>query len=61
VGLGAADPGLQAAGKDKLWATVYIDDDEAYDIWTKEIGLPPERVVRIGDNKGASTPATTSG
>ncbi len=37
----------------KLWATVYIDDDEAYDIWTKEIGLPPERVVRIGDNKGA--------
>jgi alanyl-tRNA synthetase len=38
---------------DKLWATVYIEDDEAYDIWTKEIGLPPERVVRIGDNKGA--------
>ncbi len=38
---------------DKLWATVYIDDDEAFDIWTKEIGLPPERVVRIGDNKGA--------
>ena len=38
---------------DKLWATVYIDDDEAYDVWTKEIGLPPERVVRIGDNKGA--------
>ena len=38
---------------DKLWATVYIDDDEAYDIWTKEIGIPAERVVRIGDNKGA--------
>ena len=38
---------------DKLWATVYMDDDEAYDIWTKVIGLPPERVVRIGDNKGA--------
>jgi alanyl-tRNA synthetase len=38
---------------DKLWATVYIDDDEAYDIWTREIGLPPGRVVRIGDNKGA--------
>ncbi len=38
---------------DKLWATVYIDDDEAFDIWTKEIGLSPERVVRIGDNKGA--------
>ena len=38
---------------DKLWATVYIEDDEAYDIWTQDIGLPPERVVRIGDNKGA--------
>src|SRR6195952_2057366 len=38
---------------DKLWVTVYIDDDEAYAIWTKEIGVPPERVVRIGDNKGA--------
>ncbi len=38
---------------DRLWATVYIEDDEAYDIWTKDIGLPPERVVRIGDNKGA--------
>jgi alanyl-tRNA synthetase len=37
---------------DKLLATCYIDDDEAYDIWTKEIGLPPERVIRIGDNKG---------
>ena len=37
---------------DKLLATVYIDDDEAYDIWTKDIGLPPERVIRIGDNKG---------
>ena len=39
--------------KEKLWTTVYIDDDEAYDIWTKEIGVPPERCVRIGDNKGA--------
>jgi alanyl-tRNA synthetase len=38
---------------EKLWATVYIDDDEAYDIWTKDIGLPKDRVVRIGDNKGA--------
>jgi len=37
---------------ERLMATVYIDDQEAYDIWTKEIGLPPERVVRIGDNKG---------
>jgi len=39
--------------KDKLWATVYADDDEAYDIWLNEIGLPAERIVRIGDNKGA--------
>ena len=38
---------------EKLWATVYHTDDEALDIWTKVIGLPPERVVRIGDNKGA--------
>ncbi|MCF8175041.1 MAG: alanine--tRNA ligase [Burkholderiaceae bacterium] len=38
---------------DKLWVTVYAEDDEAYDIWTKEIGVPPERVIRIGDNKGA--------
>ncbi len=37
---------------DRLLATVYEEDDEAYDIWTKEIGLPPERVIRIGDNKG---------
>jgi alanyl-tRNA synthetase len=39
--------------KDKLTVTVYADDDEAYDIWTKEIGVPAERVIRIGDNKGA--------
>ncbi len=38
--------------KDKLWATVYAEDDEAYDIWKNEIGLPAERIVRIGDNKG---------
>jgi alanyl-tRNA synthetase len=37
---------------EKLWATVYIDDQESYDIWTQVIGLPAERVVRIGDNKG---------
>ncbi len=37
----------------RLWATVYAEDDEAYAIWTQDIGLPPERVVRIGDNKGA--------
>ncbi len=39
--------------KDKLWVTVYASDDEAYDIWTKDIGVPAERMVRIGDNKGA--------
>ncbi|PAU52877.1 alanine--tRNA ligase [Pseudomonas sp. PIC25] len=39
--------------KDKLWVTVYASDDEAYDIWTKEVGVPHERMVRIGDNKGA--------
>ncbi len=38
--------------KDKLWATVYAEDDEAYDIWKNDIGLPAERIVRIGD-KGA--------
>ncbi len=38
---------------DKLWVTVYAEDDEAFDIWTTEIGLPRERVIRIGDNKGA--------
>ena len=37
---------------ERLLATVYAEDDEAFDIWTKEIGLPPERVIRIGDNKG---------
>ena len=39
--------------RDKLWVTVYIDDDEAYGIWADEIGVPKERIVRIGDNKGA--------
>ncbi|MBK9350811.1 MAG: alanine--tRNA ligase [Sulfuritalea sp.] len=39
--------------REKLWVTVYAEDDEAYDIWTREIGVPAERVVRIGDNKGA--------
>ena len=37
---------------DRLLATVYLEDDEAYNIWTQDIGLPPERVIRIGDNKG---------
>jgi alanyl-tRNA synthetase len=38
---------------DKLWVTVYAEDDEAYDIWAGDIGLPKDRIVRIGDNKGA--------
>ncbi len=38
---------------DKLWVTVYAEDDEAYDIWANEVGVPRERIVRIGDNKGA--------
>ena len=39
--------------KEKLWITVYAEDDEAFDIWVKDIGVPNERIVRIGDNKGA--------
>ncbi len=38
---------------ERLWVTVYIDDDEAYDLWTRDIGVPAERCIRIGDNKGA--------
>src|SRR3982751_6148137 len=38
--------------KEKLWTTVYHTDDEAFDIWTKEIGVPPERCIRIGDKPG---------
>lgn len=38
---------------EKLWVTVYHEDDEAYDIWANEIGVPAERIIRIGDNKGA--------
>ncbi|MDN6318215.1 MAG: alanine--tRNA ligase [Marinobacter sp.] len=38
---------------EKLWVTVYADDDEAYDIWNKEVGVPAERIIRIGDNGGA--------
>ncbi|MBU3600359.1 alanine--tRNA ligase [Polynucleobacter sp. 30F-ANTBAC] len=37
---------------EKLWVTVYAEDDEAYEIWSKEVGVPAERIVRIGDNKG---------
>jgi alanyl-tRNA synthetase len=39
--------------KEKLWVTVYAEDDEAYDIWHNDIGVPTDRIVRIGDNKGA--------
>ena len=39
--------------KEKLWVTVYQEDDEAHDIWAKEVGVPTERIIRIGDNKGA--------
>lgn len=46
-------PQWLALPKEKLWVTVYETDDEAYDIWNKEIGVPAERIVRIGDNKGA--------
>jgi len=38
---------------EKLWVTVYQEDDEAYDIWAKDVGVPTERIIRIGDNKGA--------
>ena len=41
--------------KDKLWVTVYLTDDEAYEIWTKDIGLPKERIVRIGDKPGGGS------
>jgi alanyl-tRNA synthetase len=40
--------------KEKLWVTVYASDDEAYDIWAKEVGVPEERIIRIGDNKGGA-------
>jgi alanyl-tRNA synthetase len=45
--------GVYKLPKDKLWVTVYQTDDEAFDIWAKEVGVPAERIVRIGDNKGA--------
>lgn len=45
--------GVLKLPKEKLWVTVYESDDEAYDIWTKQVGVPAERMVRIGDNKGA--------
>ncbi|QDI07234.1 Alanine--tRNA ligase [Klebsiella electrica] len=43
-----------ALPKDKLWVTVYETDDEAFDIWANEVGIPRERIIRIGDNKGAA-------
>ncbi|HEY9280967.1 MAG TPA: alanine--tRNA ligase [Eoetvoesiella sp.] len=45
--------GVYKLPADKLWVTVYQEDDEAYDIWANEIGVPAERIIRIGDNKGA--------
>ncbi|MGF6938012.1 alanyl-tRNA synthetase [Paraburkholderia sp. UCT70] len=45
--------GVYQLPKDKLWVTVYQEDDEAHDIWAKEVGVPVERIIRIGDNKGA--------
>ncbi|EZQ50568.1 alanine--tRNA ligase [Escherichia coli] len=42
-----------ALPKERLWVTVYESDDEAYEIWKKEVGIPRERIIRIGDNKGA--------
>ncbi|MBJ2240353.1 MULTISPECIES: alanine--tRNA ligase [Pseudomonas] len=45
--------GVLKLPKEKLWVTVYATDDEAYDIWTQQIGVPVERMIRIGDNKGA--------
>jgi len=45
--------GVLAIPPQRLWVTVYQDDDEAYDIWANEVGVPQARIVRIGDNKGA--------
>ncbi|MES2832842.1 MAG: alanine--tRNA ligase [Pseudomonadota bacterium] len=44
---------VYALPKEKLWITVYHEDDEAYAIWREQIGVPAERIIRIGDNKGA--------
>ena len=49
--LGTADE-VFGLPTEKLWVTVYAEDDEAYDIWSNDIGVPAERIVRIGDNKG---------
>lgn len=50
-----------ALPKERLWVTVYETDDEAFEIWEKEVGIPRERIIRIGDNKGAAYAPTTSG
>ena len=47
--------GVYALPKDKLWITVYQTDDEAYDVWAKEIGVPKERIVRVGDKPGGGS------
>lgn len=47
LGLGVLHKSAGAA-EEKLWVTIYLDDDEAFDIWTKEIGVSPERIVRLG-------------
>jgi alanyl-tRNA synthetase len=47
--------GIYGLPKDKLWVTVYQTDDEAYDIWSKQIGVPAERIVRIGDKPGGGS------
>ncbi len=46
-------PEYLGIAQEKLWVTVYADDDEAYQIWNEEVGVPAERLIRIGDNKGA--------
>ena len=62
LGLGAADRGLRPAAPRSSAVTVYETDDEAYAIWKDEIGVPAERIIRIGDNKGAPyASATISG
>src|ERR1700742_4888663 len=45
--------GVYKLPPERLWVTVYQTDDEAYNIWEKEVGVPAERIIRIGDNKGA--------
>ena len=49
---GSCSPGSSGCRAEKLWVTVYAEDDEAYAIWADEVGVPAERIVRIGDNKG---------